>query len=113
MSQICPGLVNTEFSTIRFRGDKDKANDVYKGLQPLVGQDIGKILEKKKKKKKALYKLFFIAELVTFTASRPSHVNICDMLGKLKQDMNGQELTFFIVFPTSQADAKTVHRSIK
>ncbi|KAI8878061.1 NAD(P)-binding protein [Backusella circina FSU 941] len=74
VSQICPGLVNTEFSTVRFHGDKDKADNVYKGLKPLVGQDI--------------------AELVTFTASRPSHVNICDML----------------VFPTSQADARTTHR---
>ncbi|KAG0193504.1 hypothetical protein DFQ28_004837 [Apophysomyces sp. BC1034] len=74
VSQICPGLVNTEFSTIRFRGDKDKADNVYKGMQPLVGQDI--------------------AELVVFTASRPAHVNICDML----------------VFPTAQADARTVSR---
>ncbi|KAG0175679.1 hypothetical protein DFQ30_000007 [Apophysomyces sp. BC1015] len=74
VSQICPGMVNTEFSTIRFGGDKKKADDVYKGMQPLVGQDI--------------------AELVTFIASRPPHVNICDML----------------VFPTNQADARTVHR---
>ncbi|ORY93502.1 hypothetical protein BCR43DRAFT_497042 [Syncephalastrum racemosum] len=74
VSQINPGLVNTEFSTIRFRGDKNKADDVYKGLEPLVGQDI--------------------AELVTFTASRPPHVNICDML----------------VFPTAQADARTSYR---
>ncbi|KAL1933934.1 hypothetical protein VTP01DRAFT_8024 [Rhizomucor pusillus] len=75
VSQICPGLVNTEFSTVRFRGDKEKADNVYKGMQPLVGQDI--------------------AELIVFTASRPPHVNICDML----------------VFPTAQADARTVHRT--
>ncbi|CDS02742.1 hypothetical protein LRAMOSA00146 [Lichtheimia ramosa] len=74
VSEINPGMVNTEFSTVRFRGDKEKADSVYKGFEPLVGQDI--------------------AELVTFTASRPPHVNICDML----------------VFPTAQADARTAHR---
>ncbi|CEP10436.1 hypothetical protein [Parasitella parasitica] len=74
VSQICPGMVNTEFSTVRFDGDKEKADNVYKGVDPLIGQDI--------------------AELVTFTASRPPHVNICDML----------------VFPTAQAAATTVHR---
>ncbi|KAL0078926.1 hypothetical protein J3Q64DRAFT_1734017 [Phycomyces blakesleeanus] len=75
VSQICPGMVKTEFSTIRFRGDQEKADNVYKGLQPLVGQDI--------------------AELIVFTASRPPHVNISDML----------------VFPTAQADSKTISRS--
>ncbi|CDH58731.1 short-chain dehydrogenase reductase sdr [Lichtheimia corymbifera JMRC:FSU:9682] len=75
VSQICPGLVNTEFSTVRFYGDKEKADSVYKGMQPLVAQDI--------------------AEIVVFTAGRPPHVNIADSL----------------VFPTSQADATTVHRS--
>ncbi|KAL0080291.1 hypothetical protein J3Q64DRAFT_1242784 [Phycomyces blakesleeanus] len=75
VSLICPGMVNTEFSTVRFGGDKQKADGVYKGIQPLVGRDI--------------------AELVTFTASRPPHVNICDML----------------VFPTNQSGARTVYRS--
>ncbi|CAO3645613.1 unnamed protein product [Mucor hiemalis] len=74
VSQICPGLVNTEFSTIRFRGDKEKADNVYKGLQPLVAEDI--------------------AEIVVFTAGRPAHVNIADVL----------------VFPVNQADSKTVYR---
>ncbi|KAI8140892.1 hypothetical protein BJV82DRAFT_621527 [Fennellomyces sp. T-0311] len=77
VSQICPGMVNTEFSTVRFHGDKEKADNVYDGLEPLVGQDI--------------------AELVTFTASRPPHVNICDML----------------VFPTAQADARNAYRGNK
>ncbi|RCH87025.1 hypothetical protein CU098_006791 [Rhizopus stolonifer] len=74
VSQICPGMVNTEFSTVRFRGDKDQADNVYKGLQPLVADDI--------------------AELIVFTAGRPAHVNIQDML----------------VFPVNQADSKTVYR---
>ncbi|KAI9266842.1 hypothetical protein BDA99DRAFT_436426 [Phascolomyces articulosus] len=74
VSQICPGMVNTEFSTVRFHGDKEKADSVYAGMEPLVGQDI--------------------AELITFIASRPPHVNIVDTL----------------VFPTAQADARTAHR---
>ncbi|KAI9168189.1 hypothetical protein H9P43_007561 [Blastocladiella emersonii ATCC 22665] len=71
---IAPGLVNTEFSTVRFRGDSDKAASVYQGLDPLTGDDI--------------------AEIVVFTASRPPHVQINDVL----------------VFPTSQASVFHIHR---
>ncbi|GAA4305110.1 SDR family NAD(P)-dependent oxidoreductase [Aestuariibaculum suncheonense] len=59
VSAINPGLVETEFSKVRFKGD-DKANDVYKGFDALQAQDI--------------------AEIIYFVISRPDHVNIADML---------------------------------
>ncbi|MBC8124767.1 MAG: SDR family NAD(P)-dependent oxidoreductase [Candidatus Kapabacteria bacterium] len=57
---IDPGLVETEFSDVRFRGDSDRAANVYKGYQPLTGRDI--------------------AECVFFAATRPPHVSIQDIL---------------------------------
>lgn len=60
VSEIKPGLVQTEFSEVRFKGDKEKAEKVYQGLDPLQAQDI--------------------AETVAFVLSRPAHVNIADML---------------------------------
>ncbi|MGB3605093.1 MAG: SDR family oxidoreductase [Gordonia sp. (in: high G+C Gram-positive bacteria)] len=56
LTEICPGMVETEFSLVRFDGDADRADAVYEGLQPMVADDI--------------------AELISFTASRPSHVNL-------------------------------------
>ncbi len=58
VSTIDPGLVETNFSNIRF-GDKDKAKNVYKGLTPLTGDDV--------------------ADAVVYCASRPSHVNIAEI----------------------------------
>lgn len=60
VSNIDPGLVDTEFSTVRFHGDKEKAESVYNGMTPLYGQDI--------------------AEIALFCAMRPKHVTIQDVL---------------------------------
>ena len=57
---IKPGLVETNFSVVRFRGDKDKADNVYKGIRPLTGDDI--------------------AETVYFAASVPEYMQIAEML---------------------------------
>jgi NADP-dependent 3-hydroxy acid dehydrogenase YdfG len=56
LTEIAPGMVATEFSVVRFGGDKDKADALYEGLTPLVAADI--------------------AEVIGFVASRPSHVNL-------------------------------------
>lgn len=57
---LAPGMVDTEFSIVRFKGDEDKAEQVYKGFTPLYAEDI--------------------AETVDFIATRPAHVNINDIL---------------------------------
>ncbi len=60
VSSVSPGLVETEFSKVRFHGDEEAADQVYKNLQPLTAKDI--------------------AEIILFTANRPPHVNILDTL---------------------------------
>ena len=60
VSTVDPGLVETNFSSIRFHGDEERAKNVYKGLTPLTGKDV--------------------AEAVIFIASRPAHVNIGEII---------------------------------
>jgi NADP-dependent 3-hydroxy acid dehydrogenase YdfG len=56
LTEIAPGAVDTEFSLVRFGGDQQRADAVYAGMTPLVAADI--------------------AEVIGFVASRPSHVNL-------------------------------------
>ena len=60
VSGVNPGLVETEFSMVRFKGDKSRADKVYEGYSPLQARDI--------------------AEIIYFAISRPRHVNIADLL---------------------------------
>lgn len=60
VTAVHPGAVETEFSEVRFKGDKDRAKKVYEGFEPLAALDI--------------------AETIWFVASRPAHVNINDLV---------------------------------
>jgi len=60
VSSIDPGLVETEFSEVRFHGDKERAETVYEGYRPLAAEDI--------------------ADIITFVVNTPEHVNILDLI---------------------------------
>ena len=74
VTNIAPGLVETEFSIVRFHGDENRAKNVYQGMEALTAKDI--------------------ADCIAFTATRPKHVNVADML----------------ILPTCQGSAKQVDR---
>jgi 3-hydroxy acid dehydrogenase / malonic semialdehyde reductase len=60
VSSVDPGMVETEFSQVRFHGDGDRAQKVYQGVKPLTPEDI--------------------AEIVVFCATRPAHVNLSEVV---------------------------------
>lgn len=73
VSLVAPGMAETEFSIVRFHGDKEKARKVYESFEPLLAEDI--------------------ADAILYIITRPSHVNINDML----------------IMPTVQANAYTLN----
>jgi NADP-dependent 3-hydroxy acid dehydrogenase YdfG len=60
VTEVAPGMVETEFSLVRFAGDAERAADVYRGLEPLTAGDV--------------------AEAIAFCVTRPAHVDV-DYLG--------------------------------
>ena len=76
VSSVSPGAVETEFSLVRFKGDEELAKKVYEGFYPLQADDV--------------------ADAISYVLSRPSHVNIQDIL----------------IMPTAQASSTVIARNI-
>jgi 3-hydroxy acid dehydrogenase / malonic semialdehyde reductase len=69
ITTVDPGLAETEFSVVRFKGDKDKADAVYKGVDPLTADDV--------------------ADCIMFALTRPFHVNIDEIVVKAQAQSSG------------------------
>lgn len=68
VTTVDPGMVETDFSLVRFRGDAERAAKVYKGVKPLTAEDV--------------------AEVIVWAAGRPAHVNIARVLMTPVQQAN-------------------------
>jgi 3-hydroxy acid dehydrogenase / malonic semialdehyde reductase len=69
ISTVDPGLAETEFSVVRFKGDTEKAASVYKGVDPLRAEDV--------------------ADCIMFVLTRPFHVNVDEMVIKARNQSSG------------------------
>lgn len=72
VTEIDPGLVETEFSQVRFRGDQERASTVYRGLQPLTAEDV--------------------ADCVVWAATRPAHVNVDEIVVRPRDQATAQNV---------------------
>ena len=69
LTTVDPGLAETEFSVVRFKGDREKADAVYKGVEPLTPDDV--------------------AECIMFALTRPWHVNVDEIVVKAQAQASG------------------------
>jgi 3-hydroxy acid dehydrogenase / malonic semialdehyde reductase len=72
ITTVDAGLVDTEFSLVRFKGDEEKARAVYKGVTPMVAEDV--------------------ADCVMFALTRPWHVNVDEIVVKATQQASGARI---------------------
>jgi NADP-dependent 3-hydroxy acid dehydrogenase YdfG len=69
VTEILPGMVETDFSRVRFDGDEERAAKVYQGITPLTADDV--------------------ADVISFAATRPSHVNLDSIVLKPRAQASG------------------------
>lgn len=79
VTNVKPGLVETNFSVTRFHGDKNRAENVYKGIEPLTGDDI--------------------ADVVIYAANAPAHVQIAEVLVLATHQANGSTIVRSPILP--------------